>query len=345
MVLDKVSRILLTRTDSIGDVLLSTPAIQALREKFSDAFIAILVIPYSEPIVRHNPYLDEVIVYDKYGKHHSYINTFLFAIKLRKKKFDLCIALHPTNRVHIMSFIAGIPVRIGYDNKLKFLLTHPISHSKQFGAKHEFEYTLDMLKLLDIKPKKYPITLNVPGKITNKIYNILSSRNLSDARLVAIQPGASCPSKIWPPDKYIELIKTLHYKFSLSVIIIGDKRSKDISNYIQQKVDFDIWNTTGKFSVLKVAALLKFCEVLISNDSGPVHISSALGTSVIAIFGRNQPGLSPKRWGPLGERDIFLHKDVGCDECLAHNCVKGFKCIKSIKVEEVLNALEKMEVL
>ena len=93
----------------------------------------------------------------------------------------------------------------------------------------------------------------------------------------------------------------------------------------------------GGASLSQLASLLKRATLLISNDSGPVHIASALRVPVIAIFGRNQPGLSPKRWGPVGRKDKVLHKDIGCLECLAHNCKNGFACLKAITVEEVLS--------
>ena len=116
-------RILLTRTDRIGDVVLSTPAIKAVRDRYPEAYIAFMVRPYARDIVEGNPYLNEVIVYDKYGKHKSVFKTIKFALGLRKKKFDLAIMLHPTNRVHLIAYLAGIPERVGFDRKMPFLLT------------------------------------------------------------------------------------------------------------------------------------------------------------------------------------------------------------------------------
>jgi ADP-heptose:LPS heptosyltransferase len=88
--------------------------------------------------------------------------------------------------------------------------------------------------------------------------------------------------------------------------------------------------------VSQLASLLKRCRLLISNISGPAHIASAVGVPVIAIFGPNQKGLRPKRWGPVGPKDRVMYKEVGCIECLAHDCVKGFACLQAITVEDVL---------
>ena len=113
-------RILITRTDRLGDVVLSTPLIKFLRDKFPRAHIAFMVRPGNRDVVADNPYLDEVIVYDKYGSQKSLLNTCRFAMMLRQRRFDMGIALHPTNRVHIMFFLAGIPERIGYNRKMGF---------------------------------------------------------------------------------------------------------------------------------------------------------------------------------------------------------------------------------
>jgi heptosyltransferase II len=97
-------------------------------------------------------------------------------------------------------------------------------------------------------------------------------------------------------------------------------------------------NLAGKTSLAQLAAVLKRCSLFISNDSGPVHIASAMNVPVVSIFGRNDAGLSPKRWGPTGVKSEVLHKEVGCVKCLAHNCARDFLCLKSITVEEVLSA-------
>jgi ADP-heptose:LPS heptosyltransferase len=97
-------------------------------------------------------------------------------------------------------------------------------------------------------------------------------------------------------------------------------------------------NLAGRLSVAELAALLARCRLLVSNDSGPVHVAAAVGTPVIAIFGRNQRGLSPRRWRPLGEGHAVLHKDVGCVTCLAHECDIGFQCLTALGVEEVYEA-------
>ena len=145
-------RILIVRTDKVGDLVLSTPVIKALRDAFPCAYLAMVVKPYTRAIVEGNPFLDEVIIYDKDGKERSWLGVFRFSRALALKKFDLAIILNPSNRSNLIPFIAGIRKRIGYDRKSGFLLTDRVKDTKYEGKKHEIEYNLDLVRALGIAP-------------------------------------------------------------------------------------------------------------------------------------------------------------------------------------------------
>lgn len=334
-------RILIVRTDRIGDVLLSTPVIKSLRDSFPSTYIAMMVSPYSKDIVDGNPYLDEVIIYDKDGKHRSWRKSMKFASNLKKKRFDLAIILHPTNRVHLVTFFAGIPKRVGYNRKLGFLLTDRIKHIKQLGEKHELEYNLDLLRYLGLEPQDQTTFMPLKPESERWVEELLEEEGLKKSdKLLAIHPGASCPSKIWLNERFAEVADRLIEKYGFKVLVISGPGDITLAQKVISQMLYAAINLAGKTSVSQLASLLKRCRLFISNDSGPVHIASAVGTPVISIFGRNQKGLSPKRWGPLGENDRILHKEVGCIECLAHNCLKDFACLKAITTEDVLKAVD-----
>ena len=336
-------RILLTRTDRIGDVVLSTPAIKAVRDKYPDSHIAFMVRPYALDIVQGNPYLDEVIVYDKYGKQKSLLNTIKFARSLRKKEFDLAIMLHPTNRVHIISYVAGIPERVGYDRKLSFLLTKKVHHLKQEGKKHELEYTLDLLKEIGIESKDKELFVPLHERDLLKIESFLDEHHVGrDVPIIAINPGASCPSKRWSPKNFATLSDDLAGKYKARIVIVGDEINKEFAKQVEDEMIHEPINLSGRTTVGELTALFSKCKLFVSNDSGPVHIACAVGTPVISIFGRKDPGLSPERWGPRGEKSVFFHKDVGCTVCLAHNCKIGFKCLEAVTPSEVIEASHKL---
>ncbi len=338
---NQYKRILIVRTDRIGDVLLSTPVIRALRETYPDAYIAMMVSPYAKDIVEGNPYLDSVIIYDKDGKHKSWQRTFKFARNLKKKKFDLALILHPTNRVHLVIFLACIPRRIGYDRKFGFLLSDRIRHTKQLGEKHEVEYNLDLVRYLGIEPEDKNLFMPIKAEAERWAEAYLRQEGIrEDDKLAAIHPGASCPSKIWPNERFAQVADSLKERYGFRVLVLAGSKDIAKAQAVVGNMRHPAVNLAGKTSVAQLASVLKRCQIFISNDSGPVHIASAVGTPVISIFGRNQKGLSPRRWGPLGLKDKVLHQEVGCIECLAHHCQKSFACLKAITVADVLKAAD-----
>ncbi|HOX09021.1 MAG TPA: lipopolysaccharide heptosyltransferase II [Candidatus Omnitrophota bacterium] len=334
-------RILIIRTDRIGDVLLSTPAIKAVRDAYPNAHIAVMVRPYVEDVVDGNPYLDEVILYDKDNKQKGIFSTMAFIAGLRRKRFDLAIVLHPTVRSNVIPFLAGIPERVGYDRKWGFLLTKRLKDTKHHGEKHEIDYSLDVLRPVGITPKDRALYMPVKPEYERVIERFMDLADIgSKDIIVAISPGASCPSKRWPAYRFGRVADELAGRRGVKAVIIGGPSDKKTVDEVKTGMLHSPIVLSEEHSLGEVAALLKRCKLLISNDSGPVHIAVAVGTPVISIFGRLDPGLSPQRWGPVGPRDIVIHKDIGCEECLAHNCKLGFKCLEAVTVEDVLSAAE-----
>jgi heptosyltransferase-2 len=334
-------RILVVRTDRIGDVLLSTPAIRALRYNYPAAYIAVMVSPYAKEIVEGNPDIDEVIIYDKDFKHRSWLRSLKFASRLGKKHFDLALILHPTNRAHLIAFFAGIKRRVGFDRKLGFLLTDRIRHTKQEGQKHELEYSLDLVRHLGIQPQDKQLVMPIKPESEKWAEELFSRESLNaQDKLLGIHPAASCPSKIWPAERFAQAADKLADRYGFKVLIFSGAKDIRLAETLKNNLRHPAVNLAGKTSVSQLASVLKRCRLFISNDSGPVHIACAVGVPVISIFGRSQKGLSPQRWGPLGRKDKILHREVGCIECLAHNCVKDFVCLKSISVDDVISAAD-----
>jgi lipopolysaccharide heptosyltransferase II len=325
-------KILIVRLDRIGDVVLSTPVIKAVREAYPASHIAFLVRPYAEDAVKGNPYLDEVITYDKKG-------TLKFILKLARKRFELAIILHPTSRTHWVTLLACIPERVGYDKKMGTLLTDRIPHKKELGLKHEVDYTLDILEHIGIAAKDRALYFPIKRESEKKVRDIFARGGIreSDA-IVVLNPSASCPSKRWRPESFANVGDAIAERLGAKIVIISDLKDRVFADQVANAMRMGSFNIAGMTTVADLGSVLKRAKLFISNDSGPVHIACAVGTPVIAIFGRKDAGLSPKRWGPRGKRDIVLHKDVGCDVCLAHNCNIAFKCLEEITPEEVISA-------
>ena len=332
-------RILVIRLDRLGDVVLSTPVFDELRRKFPHAVITAMVRPPCHDAVAGHPAVDEVIVYDKEGKHHGAWATVKFARRLRQHEFDTALVLHPSNRSHWIPWLARIPVRIGYDRKNGWLLTHRLPHRKQEGLRHEAEYTLELLQPLGIEPRAPRPVIAVTPKADERIAALLAEGGIAASeRLVAIHPSASCVSKRWMPERFAQVADRLASDRGVRVCLIAGASESALASAVASAMRQPVVNFAGRLSVSELAALLRRCRLLVSNDSGPVHVAAAVGTPVVDIFGRNQRGLSPERWGPLGEGHVVLHKEVGCVTCLAHNCDIDFLCLTTLSADEVYNA-------
>ncbi|MEW6171029.1 MAG: lipopolysaccharide heptosyltransferase II, partial [Candidatus Omnitrophota bacterium] len=336
-------RILVVRTDRIGDVILSTPVIKILRDSYPNAYIAMMVSPYAKDIVDGNPYLDEVIIYDKDKLHKSCLSSIKFALNLRKKHFSLALILHSTNRVNLITFFARIKERVGYNRKLGFLLTRKLEDRKHLGSKHELEYNLDLVRFLGIEPQEANLFMPINEDSERYVEELFNNQDIEkDNKLLVVHPGASCPSKIWPDTRFAQVADKLVEKYGFGVLIIGGPKDLNLAQNMLKNMKYEAVNLAGKTTISQLASVLRRCKLFISNDSGPVHIASAVGVPVISIFGRAQAGLSPKRWGPLGRKDKFLHKNIGCIECLAHNCVKRFRCLDAINVDDVVKVADEV---
>ncbi|MFH0877409.1 MAG: glycosyltransferase family 9 protein [Candidatus Omnitrophota bacterium] len=336
-------RILVSRTDRMGDVLLTTPVLKTLRRYYPTSFIAMMVGEHAKDLLEGNPYVDEVILLDKDKKHKGLRGTLAFSEALRKKGFDLAIILHPTFRVHLICFLAGITERLGYDRKGSFFLTRTVPHTKQQGLKHEVEYNFDLLKYLGIMEIDRELTMPINARCEQAVEEFLRQAGVGAGdRLLALHPTASCLSRCWPTTRFAELADRLSCLPAVKVIVVSDKVYGRMAQQMLRLATRSHIDGIGQFSLSELASLFKRCTLVVSNDSGPVHMAVAVKTPVISIFGRNQPGLGPQRWGPLGAGDVVLHKETDCRICLAHDCRYQFKCLQAITVDEVLGYAEKL---
>jgi heptosyltransferase-2 len=310
-----------------------------LRWQFPHAFIAMMVRPSCRDVVEGHPDLNEVIIYEKEGAHKTISGTIRFARRLRRYEFDTALVLHPSNRSHWIPWLARIPIRIGYNRKGAWLLTHRLPHRKQEGSKHEAIYTLEPLELFGVTPKPPRPLVPLHPAAAHRVDTLLAESSVQPTdRLVAIHPSASCVSKRWMPERFAQVADRLVMEQGVRICLVAGEADARYADRVAHVMRQPALNLASQLSVGELAALLRRCRLLISNDSGPVHVAAAVGIPVVDIFGRNQDGLSPLRWGPLGEGHVILHKEVGCVTCLAHRCDIGFLCLTSLGVDEVYRA-------
>jgi ADP-heptose:LPS heptosyltransferase len=295
--------ILVIRNDRFGEFLLNIPAIRALKEKFPQSRIILAVDSYVMDLAKKIPHVDEVIFFD--SRRHSIFDVIVFARILKKKNIDMAFVMNPSKYSNIAIFLAGIPERIGYDHKWDFLLTKKIEDLKRLARKHEVEYNLDLVKAVGAETDNKNLALNIDDD--------------GKENIIAIHPWTSDPVKQWPVERFRELALKMVKETDVSVIIVGGPGELHKSVAFNN-VDKRIKNMTGKTTLVELASLLKRSKLLVSGDSGPVHLACAVGTPVVALFRNDLPGKGPKRWGPWGEGSVVIEKnslsDISVDEVM-----------------------------
>ncbi len=326
-------RILIVNVNWLGDTLFSTPFIRALRENFPDAYIATLIHPRCKEILEDNPHLNEIIIYDRKGLHRPVFKKFEFVSFLRSKNFDTAFILRRSLSRVMLLFLSKIPERIGYDSKKSgFLLTKKVEMPE--GKIHKAEIFLNLLRAVDIEPKTKYYEFFIKPKDIQTAKAILSSKGLlNEERFIVLNPGGNWDLKRWPRENFARLGDEINKRFGLKVIITGAEKdielAQEISNLMEYKPIVCCGNTTLKV----LGGIFTMSSLIISNDSGPMHIAASLKVPVIALFGPTSPEIT----GPYGEGgSVVLQQDVGCIiPCYNLSC-KDNRCMKAITVEEVI---------
>ncbi|MDD5634224.1 MAG: glycosyltransferase family 9 protein, partial [Candidatus Omnitrophica bacterium] len=177
----------------------------------------------------------------------------------------------------------------------------------------------------------------------SRLVEILKNEKLTfDRPLVVIHPGSSNPAEVWLKENYAELIRELSGSIDCNIAVIGSKEESGLAGEIISGSGKQVYNFAGRLDLKTLTAFLKKANLFIGNDTGPMHMASVLGVPVIAIFGRNIPGVSSRRWGPLNKRSRVFYKDPGCAVCLDINCPYDYKCLRSVLPGEVLKASKEL---
>lgn len=304
------SRILLVRTDRLGDVLMSLPVASAIRQALPAARIWLLVRKELQTLLEGHRDFERVLALPE-PANEGWQASFRLARWLRSFRFDAALILNPTRFFHLTCFLAGIPLRIGYRRKWGFFLNRAVADTKHLLSLHETEYNLELTRLLGIEASPAGFTLPERPEARAQVLQLLSSEGVpQDARPVAIHPWTSNPAKGWPLENFSEAARRLVGE-GRTVLLIGQQLRAGPFLPIPPGV----FNLCDKTSLRMLAELLRFCSVLVTNDSGPAHVAAAVGTPVIVVAPREHER-QMQRWKPLGESNRVLLSPT-MDELLA----------------------------
>jgi len=332
-----VKKFLLIQTAFPGDVILATSLIEKLHQYFPETKIDFLLRKGNESILANNPYLNEIIQWDK--RQNKYSGLYRLISVIRKKKYDCVINLQRFGSSGILTLLSGAKSKIGFDkNPFSFFFTSKITH--QIGnGKHEIERNHELIKELTdsvpAKPKLYPSADDFA-----KVKTLLQ-QTINNKPYVCIAPASVWFTKQWPKEKWSELINNL--PVDMVVFLIGSKDDVELCNSIRlQTIESKsalVFNVAGKFSFLESAALMNSSTMNYVNDSAPLHITSAMNAPVTVIFCSTIPAFG---FGPLSNKSKISETTLKleCRPCGLHGfkaCpLQHFNCAQSIQINDVL---------
>ncbi len=330
-------RILIVKPSSLGDIIHSLPVLWLLRKQYPDAHIGWVVKEIWKNILTGNPLLDEVIVLKK-GIH----GFFSAIIDIRRMRYDTVIDLQGLFRSGIISILSGVKERIGFSNARE--LAHMFYNTK-IAVPREVMHAVDRYLLsisvqvrddIGHRGPHFPLYIDIDDAEWAREF--LVKNNLINVKpVIAINPSARWEKKRWSTTAYAALITRLIQELKAGIIILGSKEDIPVAEEISPLVRGKHAVATGMTSLKTLSALLARVDLLVTNDSGPMHIAAALGTPVVALFGPTDPRLT----GPYGNGHIVIRKDMECSPCLRRPCVHGRPlCMEAITVEEVAEAVK-----
>jgi heptosyltransferase-2 len=341
--------ILIIGVNWIGDAVLTIPAIQAVRKAFPDARISLLVKPWVSDIFRANNDIDEIILYKDSYKG---INGKLRLAKMLKvRKFNTAVLLQNAFDAALITWLAGIPERIGYNTDFRrFLLTNAIPLTKDILTRHQVYYYLNIVDSIGAGTVETTPYLSLTREERNWAIKELASFNAAQFPVIGINPGATYGSaKRWLPERFAELIINIIDTFHWKVIIFGSPSEAAAANAIVHNINAPssdathysshILNMAGKTGLRELAALISECNAFVTNDSGPMHMASALFVPTVAIFGST----NRKTTGPFGQGHHAVSKDIPCSPCMKRECPEGhLRCMTEISADEVFSAFKEI---
>ena len=326
----------------IGDLVMATPLLIDLRHAFPNATIAAVCQTNVASLLNNEPTIDTLFSFQRNKgilrliKERKALLPFL-----RRKPYDVGILLTHSFSSAWHFFQGKITHRIGYQKEGRaFLLTHPIPFSEKHKTQHLTLTYKELLNPLGISPSSTPPRIVVSEKEKEEVLKSLKGLEIpSQPKWIGLFPGAGFgTAKCWLPDRFRQVAERLvEADPRHMVLFFGDRLSEDLIGPICTKLSKRVLNLAGKTTIRELIAWIAICSVVLTNDSGPMHLADSLGTPLIALFGSTSPHLT----GPFHQRNHIIQKNIHCSPCFKRTCPIGRPCMEKIEVDEVIEAILK----
>jgi len=294
-------RIFIIRSDRWGEFLLSLPAVKMVKENFPQSTIYLLALKENIELVKDVDFIDRFIEY-KEQEFKGFRGSVNLTKLLCKEKIDCLIALNPKKEFHLASFLAGVKFRVGYNRKWGFCLNYKIEDKKYLAEKHEIEYNIELVSLICVK--KFIPQVRLKGASLEILKRKIPLN--FNKRYIVFHPFSSDHRKMYPSALWASLIDKINSLYKEEVVIIGGEQEKQLLTSATSALKgLKYIDLVGRLSLKELISFFKeMCKLLITTDSGPMHLASFLNIPTIALFGPS----NVKRWSPLSAKRIILKK-------------------------------------
>ncbi len=338
-----IERILVRGPNWLGDAVMSEPAIRGLRRLYPDASISLLVKPAVAELFHGHPALNEVLRYDAQGRHAGLMGKWALAGELRRQRFQLAVLLQNAFEAAVLAALAGIPRRWGYATDGRgFLLTEPVAPPDRSALIHQVRYYWNLLRPWGLTGEPTaPMLTTSPSEDHALAGRLAESGILAADTVIGINPGSTYGrAKRWLPERFAETADRLRQEVEHSggsraaILLLGARGEEALGREIAARVSGRTAVLSGATTVRELMAAVKRCTLLVTNDTGPMHIAAAFGVPVVAVFG-------PTDWrttSPFGEIHRVVRQPVDCAPCLLRECPIDHRCMTRVTVEQVYEA-------
>ncbi|NWF89689.1 MAG: glycosyltransferase family 9 protein [Ignavibacteriaceae bacterium] len=327
-----IKKILLIKPRGIGDIVLSTIVIDDLKKTYPSAEIHYLTETFAKDALANNPFVAKVHTMEK----TEFVLKVVF--RLRKEKFDMIIDLWSNPRSAQITFLTHAKYRVGFSYRGRKYAYNILGTSEK-GEHHSAEHNLELLKTLGIAINSKRIHFYVSEEESKWAKEFIKSNLSSNRKLIGIIPSGGWPSKRCDAAKWVEICTAIKQKYDAAFLILWGPGDEIDANYIKNILKEDAV-LIPEVKIGKLSALIKYCNLVIANDSGPMHISAALGVPTLGIFGPTNPK-AHKPYSP--NSDYVIKEDLHCIICNKLECPFNHECMKELSVEEVLTKVEPLK--
>jgi len=331
----QIKKILLIRLRRIGDVILTTPAISALRQGFPTASISYIIErPYRE-LVEGNPNLDKVIILEK---KQSLKDFFKLIRTIRKENYDVILDFHGGPRASLITLFSRAKLKVGYRIKFKnFIYNIRLPRSPKEGYFHSVENHINLVKALGVDVNSLPpLYLPQARKAeSEKVKKFIEENSLGGRKIITIHISAGNEFRNWGVDNLVQLTNLLAQRPDVKIVLLGTNEDQKAEEEILKKSTASLLSLVGRLHLREVRELISHSSLFVGPDSGPMHIAASTSTPIVALFG---PTL-PSNFAPWQAKAFVVEKELDCRPCKQRRCIyEDFRCLRCIEPEEVYQA-------